>query len=809
MHVGNNEISRRTILKVGAGVGVAVGAAGFSIFSPRTAHAADEFELIRNRYVELLVGPADADTSAPEIVKKIEQMTADTDALLAEVVHDDGRDRVFADLPLVDITESDSIQLTALNLSNMAKSWAAPGSPYQSDPDLGKVIVDGLQTLHDLAYNADTSEFDNWYHFEIGTPRGILETATMVGSIVPDQLRNDLIAAVTHFIPDPKFQYPPDDPRHHESTGSNRLYLCQNVLVAAALVEDADRAALAAGGIPDAIKLTTLKDGMYFDGSVIAHTNVPYTGTYGRELVTTSSFVLAMLGGTQWDLDEAEIGPFRKGVVRAFVPWTSFAQTHMPVGGRAVGRGNMTSAWLMGGTLALAEGAPAELAREWQGYVRGWLELSTAVNFFAERPLSEALLGQKLLDSDVPALHDTPGPRLFPEMDRILARGDGWCFTIATASTRTRGFETQNDENLKAWHQGSGARYLYVDTEQAQYLNWFPTVDPNRMPGTTIDTQQFGESQDGAGAFVFVGGSQVGGTRADDGFYQQPAYAGWVQQLESYESDMVAKLSWFFLGDRIVCLGADIHGGSADNLVETILENRAVKNEQLQQWYVNGALVAESGQNGWRTSIPEVRNMTLPGCAGFVMLGDPRTVEFVRETRSGAWSDLSPKYDPTVHTNDFHTAWLDHGAAPQEASFAYLMAPLATPERTDELTSDPGVTVLRNDVTVQAVMADGIGFVSANFHDEAVIEAGPLSISGRKETCVSLLSTERRMEIAMADASQIRTERRTILTLPSDQQPRLVYADPTVEVNISGSEVDMLIDCSTPDGRSHHVELEW
>jgi hypothetical protein len=268
------------------------------------------------------------------------------------------------------------------------------------------------------------------------------------------------------------------------------------------------------------------------------------------------------------------------------------------------------------------------------------------------------------MDSNVPALSEKLGPRLFPKMDRILARGDGWCYTIATASIRTRGFETQGDENIKAWHQGSGARYLYLEDEQDQYIDWFPTIDPYRMPGTTIETQPHGESRGGRGSFAFVGGSQVGGSRADDGFYQHPAYAGWAQQLRGYESEMEAKLSWFFLGDSIVCLGADIHGGSTDSPVETILENRAVKTAQMERWYVNGALVDESAQDGWRAAIDDVRTMLLPGTAGFVMLDGPRTVEFLRESRSGAWADLSPGRSTSVLTNDAHTAWIDHGPQP-------------------------------------------------------------------------------------------------------------------------------------------------
>lgn len=808
MHVHQNtDMSRRNILKIGAGMAVAT--AGFSAFSPGTARAATEFELIRNRYVDLLVGPADADASSPEIIQTIAAMTAETDALWATVVTGTGRDRVFEGEPLANITDSRPIQTTALNLATMATSWGAVPSPHYHDPELGDAIVAGLQTLHDLQYNVDTLEFVSWYHFEIGAPRGILEAATLLGDQVPEQLRADLAAAVAHFVPDPKFNYPPYDDRHKPSTGSNRLDLCQNVLVAGALVDDAARIELAAGGVPEAIALTTSGDGMYVDGSLIAHNNVPYTGTYGRALVSSSSNVLAMLAGTSWDLDPADVDPYRKGIVRSFIPWTSEALTMPPVCGRAVGRANTTSLWLMGSILTLAQGAPEPLAREWQGYVKGWLQKATAVNFFTERPLSEALLGQKLLDSDVPALAQSHGPRLFPEMDRVLARGPGWCVSLATASSRTRGFETQGGENTKAWHQGSGARYFYLESEQEQYLNWFPTVDPYRMPGTTIESQPHETSTDGVGAFAFVGGSQVGGQRAQDGFYQDAAFAGWTQRLRGYRSHLQARLSWFFVGDAVVFLGADITGAAGEHAVETILENRAIKSGRMARWFVNGSAVTESGHDGWRASIPDVRWMLLAGTAGYVMLDTPRTVEFKRESRSGSFADLASGYDPEVHTNSFHAAWLDHGSQPTGASFAYLMVPLATPTAMRRRAGDPGVEVVANSDVAQAVMAPRIGYAGANFHAASTVEAGPLSITGQAESCVSTLRGNRRMEIAVAESSQTRDTCVAVVTVPPGHRPAAAYADLTVDVTVVGAQVTVAVDSSARDGRSHHVEVTW
>src|SRR5699024_6689258 len=102
---------------------------------------------------------------------------------------------------------------------------------------------------------------------------------------------------------------------------------------------------------------------------------------------------------------------------------------------------------------------------------------------------------------------------------------------------------------------------------------------PFRYAGTTVDSQELTEIRNSAPTYSsFVGGVQIGGHRLDDGFYDAPEYASWVQQLSSRDSTMTAKLSWFVIGDVIVHLGADIRGGSGAP-VETIVENRTLKSD--------------------------------------------------------------------------------------------------------------------------------------------------------------------------------------------------------------------------------------
>ncbi|HEY6737304.1 MAG TPA: polysaccharide lyase family 8 super-sandwich domain-containing protein, partial [Actinopolymorphaceae bacterium] len=430
------------------------------------------------------------------------------------------------------------------------------------------------------------------------------------------------------------------------------------------------------------------------------------------------------------------------------------------------------------------------------------------VDFFRRRTLPEALIAQRLLASDVESLPEDLGPRLFPEMDRVLARGPGWCVSLATASKRTRGYETMSGENIKGWHQGSAARYLHLESDQRHYLDWFPTVDPFRMPGTTIDSQFLDDERNSAPTYHgFVGGSQVGGTRLDDGFYDRPLYAAWVQQLSSRDSTMTAKLSWFFLGDLIVCLGADIRGGSG-NPIETILENRAITNAATQRLFVDGEYVPEAAEPGWSTTVQQLESFTIDGVASVIAFGGPLTVHLLHEERTGSWSDISARGSTEPHTKRFVTGWLDHGSRPAGAAFSYLYAPLVGAARATELAADPGVELLRNDAEVQGVWSPSRGVTCVNFHQEDTVRAGQSTILGAKETSVSLLHRGNGvLEIAFSAPCQLRTRRRFTIGFPNGWDLAVGHTDATLDVTRRGGEFDIVLDSSALDGRSHHLEL--
>ena len=97
---------------------------------------------------------------------------------------------------------------------------------------------------------------------------------------------------------------------------------------------------------------------------------------------------------------------------------------------------------------------------------------------------------------------------------------DDYLFAVSMYSERTQNTEIMNDENRMGWHQNNGMTYIY-DSDQDQYTdNFWNTVNPLRLPGTTVvpvnigtgtpDSSGYAQGGDYCSKESWVGGSTIG-----------------------------------------------------------------------------------------------------------------------------------------------------------------------------------------------------------------------------------------------------------------------------------------------------------
>ncbi|MDR8409888.1 polysaccharide lyase 8 family protein [Nonomuraea sp. 3-1Str] len=692
--------TRRSLLVLGgaAAAGAVVPVAAGGLWG-------DAFAVLRRRWTALTTDPVSGQATLPPYRERLAELGREAARLRDTMAP--GPTSLWPGMPYP------SFNATPARLRSMARAYVLPGTGLTGDAGLASAVAAGLDHYRRHVYAAGAEARGNWWNWQIGVPKALLDAAVLVAPHLTSRQADGLRDAVDHFVP-PRRLYDYSG----NSTGANRVDLCTVMLLRAVLGADPDRAALAASALSPVLRYVEEGDGFYRDGSFIQHTYVPYQGGYGLVALAGLAALFAVLRGTPWEIPEHERRVLHDSVDGSFAPVIHDGFCMDLAGGRGVGRrpygdhrrGRMIAASI----LLLAETAPAADRERWRAMVKGWAARDTARPMLgtaeAEGDLGfHARLAAVTADERIPAAPEPAGHRLLPMSARAVHRAPGWCAGLSMASYRVGHYEHGNGENLRGWHTGSGMLYWWAEGHGDQYSDSFwATVDPYRLPGTTVSTKRL---PDGAGAGwgdTCPPGRWVGG--ASDG-----AYAAVGQHLNGLDSTMEAFKSWFFLDDAVLCLGAGIR--SEDGVpVETVVDNRRT-----------GAPLTVDGTRVAADDLPEgtgvARWAHLDGHGGYVLPGGG-PLRVLRERRAGAGGAEAAG----AVARDYVTLWLDHGADPRDAAYVYLLLPGATQERTRARAADPGwARVLANTSRAQGVHVPSLGLTGVNFWHPGT--AGPLTAS--------------------------------------------------------------------------------
>lgn len=552
---------RRLLLGTGAVLGgTAVGPQGLF---PAVAWAEDHFDTMLATWVSLLTG-GEFDGSDPDFQAAVDQLDERVSSSVGLLDRSADRPGVFTDMAFIEDDTYDAsarVSGTLIRLQDMATAIRTPGSQYEGNADLVADVLAGMATTNELIYYAGREEFGNWYSWEISGPNALMNTCALLYEDVPAEALGRYIEAVDHFIPDPHFQY--IDDRRKPSSGSNRMWLCEAVAIRGVVGRDEERIALARDGLTDVFEYVERGDGLYRDGSYLYHAGIPYTGSYGLSFVNRFSNQLVLYAGSPWEIGGAEREFAFNAVDVMLAPVVYDGLLMDSVRGRSISRsagdhgaGHSTSEIV----LRLAKAADAETAARWRAMVKGWLERDTFDDPLSGASIQRLALFKELIgDTSIEPAPEPVNHTLFANMARAIHRRQGWAYTIAMCGARVSRYEVAGDrENVKGWHTGEGMTYLY-NADNGQFMDgYWPTVNPDRLPGITVDTRRLDET---VGVRSRPDAQWVGGAVLDRGEGTDGEFAAVGMELNAAQSTLRAKKSWFCLDDRVVALGAAITGG--------------------------------------------------------------------------------------------------------------------------------------------------------------------------------------------------------------------------------------------------------
>ena len=667
---------------------------------------------------------------------------------------------------------------------SMCKAYAAEGGALYQNQDMLKDITNILDFLCGSCYTAK-SQTDNWWTWEIGIPKDLIPALILIY----DGLTEEQVMAYTEtlyfFQPDPFHEGVINTASTHgqgyrEAQGANIIDCSTTAVGLGALREDNELVYLGMLASSQTFVIQNVEDsaqiaangynsGFYPDGSYLDHIKVPYLGAYGIEFMKGGAKIPSLLAGTPWKYPEQVQDNLESYIVEGFGNGMYKGMMLDCLKGRSVSRpassNQAAGREAMMIILQIVDSFSQEAKETTLSALKAWLEedegfidsLVGAENMAIKKKAKE-ILEDTSIQSNIAPIHKS-----YPLMDRAVHRTEDYLFALSMYSERIQNTEIMNDENRFGWHQNNGMTYIY--DEDKQYTeNYWNTVNPLRLPGTTVVPVNIGTGKPDGSGFAQGGDfcskeSWVGGTSIGNYGVSGMSFSGETQGIAgdapvSYAPDLKGKKSWFMFDDEIVCLGAGITNKNMELPVETTIENKKLRKDGSNQLLVNGEKtelpvkeanvkeLVEHTADVSGTSFEQVNWAYLEGNqsvgTGYYFPEENTEIQVRRGQTTGSWKDVGTFEGES--TENYLEMWVDHGQNPENASYSYVLLPETSAEETENYAQAPKVTILENSSEVQAVRHETLKITGINFWQE---QGGSIDgITSDKAASVMLQETE-------------------------------------------------------------------
>lgn len=752
-----------------------------------TSLRADDFDALRVKWWETITGGTNYSLTDSLVRTRLQSIT--NTALTHWSSMDKSPARTYLWSDLTSTTVSAQIVTAYSRLRAMALAYASHGSALQSNTTLAGDIQGGLDWMYANRYNETKAQYDNWYHWEIGAPLQIADIAVLMHDGLGLAGLANSLNSLEHFTPSPT-----NHGRSGTFTGANLADRIRIVAVRGAVVKDAQKLLSARESLSHLFPYVTSGDGYYVDGSFIQHNRHPYTGSYGSVLLANVALLLPWLQGSPWECTD----PARTNVIRwiydSYEPLVYRGAMMDMTRGRAVSRSgsqdHVAGHNIMQSILRLANLSAADCARI-PSMLKYWAQTDTYRNFLNNAPLPLIPAVRELLgDTGTMPRGELVGHWNFASMDRVVHLRPGWGFGLSLSSSRIYNYESINGEHLRGWFTSDGMTYLY-NPDLAQFSDDFwPTVDAYRLPGTTVDTaaRANGSGQGYLSSKSWAGGAALGTN----------GVAG--MELDAYGSSLVAKKSWFMFDNEVVCLGAGI-SSAGSTMIQTTVENRRLSASNTNVFTLDG--VAMPTTLGWSTN-PAISSWCALGGAGGYYFPGGANIKLLRQSRTASWSEINTGGTTATRTRNYLTMWLEHGAQPGNAAYAYVLLPNATAAQTASYANLPDIRIIENSIAAQGVKETSLNIVAANFWSDAFKTVDLIS-SNRK---AAILTREHpgQLSVAIADPTQANTG--TINVMLNRVGWSVRSADPGITVQQLSPLIHLSVNVNGAAGRSFVARFE-
>lgn len=709
---------------------------------------------IKDNYRLYVAGDTEMNSN-PALASKIKAIDTNAKAAFQAYQGDTNAEELFKGVSIrkadtQDKDTSDNYKITAQKIYEMTLGYTTSGTEgYQSSEYATKILeaLDKFYAVYSLSmkYNPEGLLYGNWWNWEIGVPTQLSNTFALMDKEImahnPDILKQYIACFDNNLRNGINGDVNLNAPQH---TGTNLADITMNRILQGAVTGDSDRIKKAASdmmSVFDTIDPYNIKngntDGIYADGSFIQHHRVAYTGSYGKLLLQRAIQSLIILNDTPWQ-PQGQLKTLQNWIYKSFAPLTYEGYMMEMVKGRAVSRtatGYQDTAGVIESMVLLSQRLSGNEKVMMQSQVKYMVQAMPTKLNSASLTLSAVVPYEQIMadSSIVPASQIAKGAYAFNAMDKNIQIGDNFAFALSRSSNRIAKYEYMSGENLKPWFQGDGAFQLYLsnrDQNKAYGVNYYATIDPYRLPGTTVPQEErktipelygqayypgypAGSEEQNDYVYFPVGTNTISGSATLDGcstaimqLGDDNAYA--AKQKGLLPNDFVAyknaeaNKSWFMFGDKIVVMGSNIHDEKGRKVTSTIDNQMSAPNDVIKTTAMDTKGKTVDVKDGVYKDLKWMHyNANGQSNIGYYF-PENKAITVKTDIRTGNLQDIrTPNPNKTV-SEKFFTLTYEHGTNNDE-SYSYVMLPNADDKQTETYAANPDINILENSKTVHVV----------------------------------------------------------------------------------------------------------
>ena len=362
------------------------------------------------------------------------------------------------------------------------------------------------------------------------------------------------------------------------------------------------------------------------------------------------------------------------------------------------------------------------------------------------------------------------GNRYFWNSDFMTDQREGYYISVKMVSSRNVGTETINGENLKGCWLPFGATWIVRRGDE--YNDIFPVLDWGRVPGVTSPHMTTDFAEDVSQPETFVGGVSDGKYGAAAMIFDEspllPDMSRELLRLRGLSgTTQGGNKAWFFFDREMVALGAGINSWRYHHV-----------NTTLNQTLLHGPVSIgwACGRRGRIESAARVG--VLHDGMGYAIL-DPAAAYIKFGPQTGDWQSISAGAPDTPVTEQVFSLWIDHGANPRDAHYAYAVVPDVNAQQLADWVARPPVRIITNTTAQQAVINDQLGVAEIIFYEPGKLDLTAGSTVEVDRRCMVLMvAHEKATRVAISSPGGETATVHLILTTPQTRQ-RVTFDLPT------------------------------